>query len=52
VFLLHIIQAAGLKLDLSHPLQEPGHGIGYSEVYQSQFMLMVLFHFVTIHQET
>ena len=43
---LHMIQTAGLKLDLSHPLQEPDHGIGYFAVYQSQFMLMVLFHFV------
>lgn len=41
-----MIQITGLKLDLSYPLQEPHRSIGYSEAYQSQFMLMVLFHFV------
>lgn len=46
MFLLHMIETAGFKLHLSHPLQEPDHGTGYSEVYQSQFMLVVLFHFV------
>lgn len=46
IWLLHMIQITGLKLNLSYPLQEPHRSIGYSEAYQSQFMLMVLFHFV------